>query len=59
MAKMSLVLLRTVALIFLVSVLGSLHAFFSERKIRRFRRAQRDAARLQRRVGLDDPRGRR
>lgn len=58
MEKMSLVLLGTVVLILLVSLLGSLHAFFSERKIRRFWRAQRDAARLQRRVGVEDPRGR-
>lgn len=53
-----LLLLGTAELILLRSLIGSAWAYFADRKRRRFWRAQREADRLQRRVGLSSPRDR-
>lgn len=57
MTDMSHLLIGTVVFVLLLSVAGSMRAFFKERRKRKFIKAQRQADSLQKRVRLPDPRG--
>lgn len=58
MTRIDWMLLITFGFIPLWSILNSAWVFFKERRIRPFHKAQMQAKRFQRRVGVPNPRGR-